>query len=741
VGEADVSGSFDVVLTDATAGGVTVATGTVAGLALGASATLDVAWHTAGAAVTGHTLIATQMLADGNATNNARAIGITIQPPLTLVTDVAVTALNAPGSVSQGTTATVGVTVQNVGQQNVGTSFGVVLTDSTAGVTIGSQTVTGLAVGASATLTFSWNTTSAALGGHTLVATHGLADGNAANNRRSAVVTVSPQVIDIALTSLTGPPSVNQGDTAHFGVTVQNVGGQNVTAGINVVLNDATAGVTIGTQTVAGLAAGAAATLDFPWNTAGVAVTGHTLIATQTLPDNNSTNNARAIGILIKPPVTPLLDVAVTAMSATPVTVLQGQSVNVSVTVGNAGNQVVGSFAITLQDATSGATIGTQNVAGLALSGTAAVSFTWNTTGAAPGGHTLVATHNLTDGNASNNQRSATVTVNATVLDIAVSSLTGPGSVTQGNTATIGVTVQNVGQQAAAAPFNVVLTDATGGVTIGTQAVNGLAVGASAALSFSWNTASAAVGNHTLVASHTQADAQAANNQRSATVTVTARIVDLALASLTGPAAVTQGDTAHYGVTVQNVGGQDVTASFDAILTDATAGVTIGTQTIAGLAPGATAALDFAWNTAGVATVGHTLIARHTLTDNNATNNSRAVGVVVNAPSVHVGNLAGLATSNGTTWSASVEITVHDHGHRSVSGVTVRGGWGGSNVGECITAEDGKCTIVYSPIPNSTGLVSFGMSSLTCSGFVYKPAGNHDPDGSSNGSTVFVRRP
>jgi hypothetical protein len=62
-------------------------------------------------------------------------------------------------------------------------------------------------------------------------------------------------------------------------------------------------------------------------------------------------------------------------------------------------------------------------------------------------------------------------------------------------------------------------------------------------------------------------------------------------------------------------------------------------------------------------------------------------------------------------------------------------------VGECITAEDGKCTIVYSPIPNSTGLVSFGMSSLTCSGFVYKPAGNHDPDGSSNGSTVFVRRP
>src|SRR2546429_6942322 len=41
-------------------------------------------------------------------------------------------------------------------------------------------------------------------------------------------------------------------------------------------------------------------------------------------------------------------------------------------------------------------------------------------------------------------------------------------------------------------------------------------------------------------------------------------------------------------VTVQNVGEVDVSASFDVVLTDGWAGPTLGTQTVAGLAIGAT---------------------------------------------------------------------------------------------------------------------------------------------------------
>src|SRR5439155_25070990 len=55
-------------------------------------------------------------------------------------------------------------------------------------------------------------------------------------------------VIDIAVTTVNAPSAVIQGSTATIGVTVQNVAGQNVTSSFSVVLNDATAGVTIGTQ-------------------------------------------------------------------------------------------------------------------------------------------------------------------------------------------------------------------------------------------------------------------------------------------------------------------------------------------------------------------------------------------------------------------------------------------------------------------------------------------------------------
>jgi hypothetical protein len=268
-------------------------------------------------------------------------------------------------------------------------------------------------------------------------------------------------------------------------------------------------------------------------------------------------------------------------------------------------------------------------------------------------------------------------------------------------------------------------------------------VGAGTTLTFTWNTASAAPGSHTLAAAHTLSDANAANNQRSAAIMVNPQAIDIALTSITGPASVTQGDTAHVGVTVQNVSQQDVSAGFNVILNDVTAGGTLGTQTVNGLAAGAGATLDFPWNTAGVAITGHTLTAQQMLADANSSNDARSIGIVVNAPSVHVGNLTGLATSNGTTWSATVEITVHDSRHNPVNGVTVDGSWG-SATSACTTGEaggNGTCTVVYASIPNTTWLVSFAVSSLTGPGYIYRSSLNHDPDGSSNGTTIFVRQP
>jgi len=749
VGEVDVTAPFAVALTDGTAGGVTVGTATVPGLAIGATTTVDIAWNTAGAALNGHILIATQKLPDAVFNNDAIAIAINVNappppPPPPVTNDIAVTTVTAPGSVTQGSAATIGVTVQNVGSQNVSSSFDIVLTDQTAGVTIGTQTVAGLAAGVSATRSFTWNTTSAAQGGHTLVATQTWSDENAANNTKSVTVTIAPQPVDLAVTGITAPARVNQGDIVPVAVTVQNVGGQDVTTNFDVVLTDGYNGPTIGTQTVTGLAVGATVTRTFNWNTAAAALNGHTLFATQKLADNNSANNTLGIGVIVNAP--PTTDVAVTGVTA-PATATQGSTVAVVVGIQNVGGLNVSSnFDVVLTDQTAGVTIGTQTIPGLAVGATATRTFNWNATAAALGGHTLVATHTLADANSANNQGSAAITVIAPIADVAVSGMTAPSTVTYGSTAAIGVTVQNVGGLNVSTSFNVVLTDATAGVTIGTQTVAGLAVGALSTLSFNWNTTSAALGGHTLVATQSLTDDNAANNTRSAVVTVNTAPADLALANLTAPSRVTQGDTAPVVVTVQNVGGQDVTTNFDVVLTDGgTGGVTLGTQTISGLAAGASATRTFYWNTAGVATNGHILTATQKLADVNSSNNARAIVVSVDPPSVHVGNLDGVADTSGNTgtWSATVWITAHDSRHNLVNGVTVQGLWNGATAGQCITSDatgTGTCTVVLTAIPNATRMVSFGVTGMTLTGYAYKSSANHDPDGNSNGFSMTVKR-
>src|SRR5213592_1165197 len=602
VGNQDVS-TFDVTLQDTTEH-VMVGTQSIAGLLAGASTTVTFSW-TPGA--TGdHNLLARQTLSDDRATNDQRSVTITVDPP---VTDVAITGFTGPGSVIVGHSVNVGVNVANAGNQNVAGDITVTLQDSTAGVTIGTQTIHGLAVGANTTLVFSWNTTGAALGGHKLVATHALADDNAANNRRTTVISVTPKPLDIAMTGITGPRSVAQGDTAHVVVTVQNVGEVDVTAPFNIELSDGWATPVVGVVTVPGLAAGATTTVEILWNTAGAAITGHILFANSKLADDNSANNSVGISINVTapgppgpppppPPPPPGTDVAIIGITG-PARVTQGDTAHIVVTVKNVGGQdVTGNFDVVLADGFNGPIVATQTITGLAVGVSVTRTLNWNTAGVEITGHTLFATQRLADSDPSNNTVGIAVIVEAPpVTDVAVSSVVAPAAVTQGSTASIGVTVQNAGGLNVSDNFDVVLTDSTAGVTLGTQTVAGLAVGATATRTFNWNTTGAALGGHRLVATHSLSDANAANNRGAATVTVNAPVIDVAVTDVSSPASVTQGGTAAIGVTVQNVGGQNVVSTFNVVLTDATAGVTIDTQTVTGLAIGASATRSFSWNT------------------------------------------------------------------------------------------------------------------------------------------------
>ena len=132
------------------------------------------------------------------------------------VTDIGITAVDAPGFVAQGDAVDVGVTVENVGTEDVTSDLHVTLvsdnaTPSDAGddVPIGTQTVSGgLTTGTSASLSFSWDTASVALGDHILTASHDLVDDVASNDSESTTVLVKETASNVHVGDLDGSTHV-----------------------------------------------------------------------------------------------------------------------------------------------------------------------------------------------------------------------------------------------------------------------------------------------------------------------------------------------------------------------------------------------------------------------------------------------------------------------------------------------------------------------------------------------------
>lgn len=111
--------------------------------------------------------------------------------------------------------------------------------------------------------------------------------------------------------------------------------------------------------------------------------------------------------------------------------------------------------------------------------------------------------------------------------------------------------------------------------------------------------------------------------------------------------------------------------------------------------------------------------------------------------SMHVGDLDGAGTRQGNKWTANVTVTVHDANHRPLPNVTITGKWsnGASGNGTCITNSNGQCTISKSGLRNGKNRVTFIVKNIVGSSFVYTSTSDHDPDGSSNGTSVVVRKP
>ena len=232
-----------------------------------------------------------------------------------------------------------------------------------------------------------------------------------------------------------------------------------------------------------------------------------------------------------------------------------------------------------------------------------------------------------------------------------------------------------------------------------------------------------------------------------------APLTDVAVTSVSAPPSINQGATASIVVTVKNVGNQSV-GSFNVGLQDATDNVAVGTpQPVTGLFPGASVSQTFSWNTTSSSIGAHTLTATQSLSpavDQNPANDALSATSTVNpagtATGMHIGDLDGTTSRGSTSWSATVEITVHDVNHNPLNGATVKAVWSvsGLNSNTCTTGElggNGTCVMLFPNLSLSTPSVTLRIQKVTKTGQVYNSNDNHDVDGGTNGTGIRVIRP
>ena len=227
-------------------------------------------------------------------------------------------------------------------------------------------------------------------------------------------------------------------------------------------------------------------------------------------------------------------------------------------------------------------------------------------------------------------------------------------------------------------------------------------------------------------------------------------VTDVAVTSVSAPASINQGTTGNVVVTVRNNGNQNV-GTFLVSLQDTTDHVAIGApQEVASLSPGMTASRTFTWNTSSSTIQTHTLAATHNLADANPANDTLRATSTVNAPGtatgMHIGDLDGTTSRGSNSWSATVEITVHDVNHNPLNGATVKGVWSvsGLNSNTCTTGElggNGTCIMLFPNLSLATGSVTLRIQKVTKTGQIYNSADNHDVDGETNGTGIRIVRP
>ena len=601
------------------------------------------------------------------------------------VPDVGVTGIELPaGPVNQGDTAEIKVTIENLGSTTA--SVLVILnyldTESSPG-RVG-QMMRDVEAGQTAKASFSWDTTNVPLGSYTFqaVALSGEnldgEDGNHENNSlisADAVTIVAQAIPDVGVTDIelpTGP--VNQGDIAEIKVTIENLG--SATASVMVILNYLDAESSTGSvgQMMQDVAAGRTAKASFSWDTTNVppgsytfqavALSGENLDGEDGNHENNSLISADAVTI-VAPTTT---DVSVTGIQVPTDPVSQGDIIEIDVTVKNLGSATA-SVTVTLLDTTGPSQIA-EKTEDIDADGTEVVTLAWDTTEASLGNHTLRAVAVLEgDTNIDNDSllSSDAVTIVAPVTyGVSVTAVNVPaGPVTQGDTVSVDVTVENTSSVAAMFAVTLLYIPAEGEPGIAAEKTVALAAGASVTVTLPWDTSDATPGAYTITARAMLvgvAGVEDVADSRDAASTITVPPpYAVAITAVDVPAGpVAQGHTVTVDVTIENQGTADSTPAVTLLYIPEQGQPGIAAAETVAIAAGASDTIALAWNTSGVTPSGYSIRADATLVEDPDISDSQVAAstLTIGPPTYGVAVTALGAPAWPVTQGNTVEVDV-----------------------------------------------------------------------------------
>ena len=130
----------------------------------------------------------------------------------------------------------------------------------------------------------------------------------------------------------------------------------------------------------------------------------------------------------------------------------------------------------------------------------------------------------------------------------------------------------------------------------------------------------------------------------------------------------------------------------------------------------------------------------YTASDGSSTSNVATVSITVTPANLfHVGDIDGVGTVSGKTWTAKVTIRVENASNAALGGAIVTGTWSNGGSASCTTASNGTCSVQKTKMSRTAvATVTFTVTNVNRAGGTYFPAANHDPDGDSDGTSIVV---